>query len=191
MAKINREQAQEAIRSFLSALGYEGDLVAEAPERVTAAFADELLVGRDQDVATLIQQGSEPALNSEVVLLTDIEVMTVCPHHLMVARGVADVAYIPGDLVLGLGTLCRVIEAETRRLTLQEAIAPNVVDALMNHAGAQGAYLRLQLDHGCLQARGPRQAHAQALTWAARGKLSDNAELAVVLQQISQRGRVK
>ena len=186
MAKINREQAQEAIRTFLSALGYEGELVAQAPERVTAAFADELLVGRDQNVALLIEEGSEVASNSEVVLLTDIAVVTVCPHHLMVARGVADLAYLPGKKVLGLGTLCRVIEAETKRLTLQEEIAPNVVDALMTHAGARGAYLRLRLDHACLQARGPVQTHAQAITWAARGELVEHQALSLVLQQLAQ-----
>ncbi len=186
MVKIKREQAQEAIRSFLDALGYEGELVAQAPERVTAAFADELLVGREQDIASLIREGSEPASNHEVVLLTGVQVVTVCPHHLMVARGVADVAYIPGDLVLGLGTLARLIEAQTRRLTLQEEIAPQVVDALMSHAGAQGAYLRLRLDHACLQARGPVQSHAQALTWASRGKLAEKEELSLLLQQLSE-----
>ena len=185
MVKIKREQAKQAIASFLDALGYEGDLVAQAPERVTAAFADELLTGREQNIPSLIKEGSEPASNHEVVLLTDIQVVTVCPHHLMVARGVADIAYMPGDLVLGLGTLCRVLEAHTRRLTLQEEIAPQVVDSLMNHAGAQGAYLRLKLDHACLQARGPIQSHAQAVSWASRGKLAEKEELSLLLQQLS------
>lgn len=149
-------------------------------ERVTDAFADELLSGYAVDVRELLLTGSEPATPSAVgtaqsardpVVLDDLSVVTVCPHHLLVAEGTATVAYVPGERVVGFGTVARLVDALSRRLTLQEAIAPGVADALMQHAGAQGVCVRLVMNHACLRVRGPVQARARAISVAARGCL--------------------
>ena len=96
------------------------------------------------------------------------------------AQGTALVAYWPGEKVLGLGTLAHLVNALARRLTLQERIGREVVDALMNHAGARGAYCRLALTHSCLTARGARQSQATVQTVATAGAFSHPEGLGVL-----------
>lgn len=183
---VDRKRAEAAIREFLQALDLSGPVLSKTPERVTEAFVEELLWGHGADVQQLIEEGSEEVGSSptgDPVLLEDLRVVTVCPHHLLPARGQADVAYVPGRKILGLGTLARLVQAMSRRLVLQEEIAPSVVEALMKFAGARGAYCRLRLDHDCLQVRGAEQHAAKAQTWAGRGELSDPRTLEAVLKE--------
>jgi len=76
------------------------------------------------------------------------------------SEGTATVAYLPGEVVLGLGTVARLVDAYARRLTLQEQIGQNVVLSLMQQGRAKAAYCRLELRHGCLRLRGPKQRDA-------------------------------
>jgi len=175
---VDREAAKGAIADFLRALGRDPSVEPElekTPERVVAAYADELLSGYDVDVDRLIAEGAstEPVSASGIVAVRGIRLATVCPHHLLPALGSATVAYAPGGLVLGLGTLARLVEAFARRLTLQERIGDSVVGALMSKAGAQGAYCEIELVHGCLSARGPCQTQARAVTVARAGSLAE------------------
>ena len=147
--------------------------LSETPERVSEAFAEDLLRGHEVDVRALIQQGSceaPPAARSGPVAVTSIAVATTCPHHLLPALGTAHVVYLPGSMLLGIGTLTALVDAYARRLTLQEAIGQNVVAALVEHAGARGAYCELELEHSCLRARGERQANAVVRTSARAGE---------------------
>ncbi len=148
------------------------------------AWADELLTGRDVDVPRLLAEGSAPGSNAGIVVVRDIAVTTICPHHLLPAFGSATLAYRPGDRLLGLGALARLVDAMSRRLVLQEAIAKHVTDALVAHAGARGAYCEITLRHGCLSARGAQQVGARVETRAASGDLElpgAAAELALAL----------
>lgn len=175
---VDRKRAEAAMVEFLLALGHELPSISETAQRVTAAYVDELLSGYEVDLAELIFEGSEAAIPpSDPVLLDEIDLATVCPHHLLVARGIALVAYLPGRRVLGLGTLARVVNACSRRLVLQEQIASAVTSALVEHAGAQGAFCRITLDHACLQTRGALQPRARATTWSSVGIFADPAEL--------------
>lgn len=182
----DRKRAESALREFLAALGVEDSALSDTPARVTAAFVDELLSGYGVDVEALIREGSDKrAMESacDPVLVENLYVVTVCPHHLLPARGRADVAYIPGPRILGLGTVSRLVDAMSRRLVLQENIAPGIVDALMNSAGARGAFCRIRLNHDCLQVRGAEQHAATAVTWASRGELSDLEVLELILAE--------
>ena len=187
---VDRRAAANAIAEFLRALGRDPDAdpeLRETPARVTDAYADELLAGYRVNVAELVEQGSVasgPGASSGIVLVRGVEVATVCPHHLLPSLGTATVAYLPGERLLGIGTLAALVDAFARRLALQEQIGQNVVDALMDHAGARGAYCALTLSHGCLTARGARQTGASVSTAAAAGALAGPtaaAELALAL----------
>lgn len=175
---IERQRAEHAIAEFLLALGHDpaaNEELCDTPARVVAAFADDLLNGYAIDVERLIAEGSSPIGPSEtrdLVLLREIKVASVCPHHLIPALGSALVAYVPGARLLGLGTISGLVDAFARRLTLQEAIGSNVVQALMTHGQAQGAYCALRLSHGCLSARGQRQVDALVETVASAGSLA-------------------
>jgi GTP cyclohydrolase I len=180
---VNREAAERAISDFLKALGFDprehADL-AETPERVTEAFTQDLLRGHGVDVRELIRKGScaAPAgAKSGPVAIQEIAVATTCPHHLLPALGVAHVVYLPGSALLGIGTITALVDAYARRLTLQEAIAQNVVAALVEHAGARGAYCELVLEHGCLRARGERQAAAIVRSSARAGEFAGREAL--------------
>ena len=180
---VDRAAAARAIRDFLSALGFDpaahADLK-ETPERVTEAFTEDLLRGHDVDVAELIRKGScdaPQAAKSGPVAVTNIAIATTCPHHLMPALGVAHVVYLPGATLLGIGTITALVDAFARRLTLQESIGQNVVTALIEHAGARGAYCELELEHGCLRARGERQASALVRSSARAGEFAGREAL--------------
>ncbi|HEY3499392.1 MAG TPA: GTP cyclohydrolase I [Polyangiaceae bacterium] len=173
---MDRRAAQAAIADFLRALGRDpGNTpeLAETPARVVEAFADELLAGYSVDVPALIAAGSTATRGEGVVALQDIAVATVCPHHLMPGLGRANVVYRPGERVLGLGAIARLVEACARRLVLQETIGTDVVGALLTHAGARGAYCEITLVHGCLSARGACQTSARATTVYRAGELSE------------------
>src|SRR3954470_7634354 len=121
---VDREAAARAIRDFLQALGFDpkhhADL-AETPERVTEAFADDLLAGHGVNVKELLQKGACEAPNAAkggAVAVTEIAVATVCPHHLLPALGRAHVVYLPGSSLLGVGTITALVGAFARRLTL-------------------------------------------------------------------------
>jgi GTP cyclohydrolase IA len=172
-APVDRPRAAAAIEEFLQALGF-------APERdpdlratgrlVAAAYADELLAGYALDPAQILAE-SVSAGSSEIVALCDLRTTIMCPHHLLPASGVVHVAYAPAERVVGLGALSRLVECYARRLTLQEALVRNVVDALVTHLGARGAGCVAELAPACVNARSSRCGAAQALTFAAAGEM--------------------
>ncbi len=182
MSKVDKERARAAIGEFLKALGLGQAALTDTPARVTDAFADELLRGYSVDVPKLIVEGSELVDGShDPVLVDDLQVASVCPHHLLVAQGRALVAYVPGSRLLGLGAIAHLVDAFSRRLIFQEQIAGLVTDALMTHLGARGAFCRIQLNHACMGARGAHQAGASVTSWSGRGQLEDPALLETVL----------
>jgi GTP cyclohydrolase I len=179
---MDRPAAEAAIADFLRALGRDPAVepeLGQTPARVVEAFADELLSGYRVDLAALVANGSTDAATSPggLVALRDVSVATVCPHHLMPGLGSANVVYKPGARVLGLGAIARLVDACARRLALQETIAEDVVRALVEHAGARGAYCEVTLVHGCLSARGACQANARATSIARSGELSETEVL--------------
>ncbi|MBN2192776.1 MAG: GTP cyclohydrolase I [Polyangiaceae bacterium] len=175
---VDRAAAACALADFLRALGHDPSQdpeLASTPARVTAAFADELLAGYAVDIGDLIRSGTcarTGRVADDPVTVQGIHVTTICPHHLLPAHGAATVTYLPGDAFLGIGVIARLVDALARRLTLQEAVARNVVDALMDSAGARGAYCRIELTHTCLTCRGARQTNARVVVTARAGALA-------------------
>ena len=180
---VDRHRAEQAIRAFLVALGHDPanePELARTPELVTEAFERELLAGYDIDVRALLAAESSKVGQSgsrAVVVLHDVHVATMCPHHLLPGTGRATVAYLPGDRVVGIGALARTVDAFARRLTLQETIGESVVHALVEHAGARGAYCRIELSHACLSTRGVRETDASLVTIARSGEPIADADV--------------
>jgi GTP cyclohydrolase I len=182
---FDRARAERAVHEFLLALGRDPESEPElqgTPARVVEAYGNELLSGYEVDVAALLSDGAAVSEQqpSGLVALSGIAVSTICPHHLLLSNGSASVVYRPGSRLFGLGTLSALVNAYARRLSLQESIGEQVVQALVEHGGARAAYCELRLVHGCLVARGSRQAGSELLTSARRGAL-DSAELALAL----------
>ena len=163
---MDQAKAQRAIEDFLQALGVEpgqtGQLVAEA-------WCGDLLEGQGQDARAILREGALEADGGGVVVLRDLSVTTMCPHHLMVAHGRGDVVFRPGDRVAGFGAIARALRACTRKLTLQETAGAEMASALIEALGATGAVVRLRLTHTCLVARGARESGALIESLAIEG----------------------
>lgn len=171
----NVDQALRALEEFLDALGYDVQSpdLSGTPRRVVEAYLSDLVVGERTDIAQLIEQGSLPSTSQSLVVVRDITTMTMCPHHLLPAAGRAVVAYLPGTRVLGLGSMAHLVDAFSRRLTLQEQIGEEITAALMQLAGARGAYCALRFEHACMRLRGSRQCCASVETIHVAGLLSE------------------
>jgi GTP cyclohydrolase IA len=172
---VDRKAAARAIADFLRALGHEPNGELEGtPERVADAWADDLLEGASIDAATLLVEGSidADARDAGLVTVRDLAVTTMCPHHLLPAWGTGLIAYLPGPRVAGIGTLAHVMDAVSRRLTLQETIGRDVVELIVEQLGARGALCRLELRHACLIARGERKSDAVVETLALGGSFA-------------------
>ncbi|MRG92936.1 GTP cyclohydrolase I [Polyangium spumosum] len=181
---IDRSAAARAIVDFLRALGKEpvGELEGTG-ERVADAWADDLLEGESIDAAAVLREGSLGARETGmgIVVVRDLAVTTVCPHHLLPAIGTAIVAYQPGARVAGIGTLARVVDVVARRLTLQEEIGATVVDLLVRELEAKGALCQLSLTHTCLVSRGERKTGAIVETMALSGSFATSEGRALAL----------
>jgi GTP cyclohydrolase I len=179
---VNRADAARAVEQFLLALGHSptGEL-AHTGELVAEAWCSELLSGQGLDPGAILREGAIEAAGVGPVLLRDLVVTTMCPHHLMPAHGRGDVLYLPGGKVAGLGAIARALIATTRKLTLQERAGSELADALCDALGARAAAVRLRLTHTCLVARGARESAAVVETlsfagaFAADGNKEDRA----------------
>ncbi len=176
MASIDKQAAAAAIDAFLRAIGRdpskEPDLIGTG-ERVADAYVDELCVGYAVDtkklVATHAIDTNAPATPGAVVIVRDIPLVTMCPHHLLPATGTATVALEPRAKLIGLGTIAALVEAYARRLTLQEYIGEGVVSDLDAVLSPVWVGCRILLAHGCMIARGERAVGSRVETLALRG----------------------
>ena len=176
---MDREAAARAIEAFLRALGRDPARepeLAGTGERVARAWADELLEGYAVDVDALLADNLI-AGTSGLVVVRDLPVATTCPHHLMASTGEATVAFAPGDRLVGVGTVARLVDAFARRLALQEQLGEQVVAAMQRHVRPTWVACRIVLSHACMTARGERTHGARVETVAVRG---DGVDLAVV-----------
>src|SRR5687768_14785767 len=116
------DRAARAIDDFLRALGHPPDSDPElrgTGDRVARAYADELLGGYAMDPAAILAERTA-ATAPGMVVLANVRATTVCPHHLLPASGMVHLGYLPGDAVVGLGALGRLVDCCARRLVLQE-----------------------------------------------------------------------
>ena len=145
--------------------------VEETAGRVTQAWLEDFLDGYRADPAKILAD-LHPTSSRELVIATGIDFHSMCPHHLLPYRGLAHVAYVPRDGVVGFGKLVELVDAFSHRLVLQEQIAEDVAGALVTHLGARGAACVLDAEQGCLTMRGPKRREARTVTRAFAGSLA-------------------
>ena len=180
---MDREAAERAIEAFLRALGRDPELepeLAGTGARVAQAWADELLSGYAVDVDALLA-ANLLAGGSGLVVVRDIPLTTICPHHLMPSTGMATVAFAPGERLVGVGTVARVVDAFSRRLALQEQIGERVVAALSRHVAPRWTACRIVMSHTCMTSRGERAHGARVETVSTAGRDADLALIHAVL----------
>ena len=170
---------EKAVREILVALGEDPDRdgLQKTPARVARAYA-ELFAGLRVDPATVLKTTFE-ANHEEMVLVRDIEVMSLCEHHLLPFKGVAHVGYIPGShgRITGLSKLARLVEVYARRPQVQERLTSQIANMLMSQLDPRGAIVVLECEHMCMEMRGIRKAGARTITSAVRGAFQTDGKV--------------
>ncbi len=163
------------MREFLRLLGVPLDdpELAGTPERAARAYRDELLDGYQGSVQAVLSE-SLPTRDSGLVVVTRIPYASLCPHHFLPSSGYADVGYLPGGRVVGLGVLVRLVNTLAHRLILQESLGMELADALVTHLGARASGVVLRARHGCLADRGERASDARVVTQSYAGQWSQD-----------------
>ena len=183
---VDEPRIAAAVREILAAIGEDPDRdgLLDTPERVARAWG-ELVGGYGRDVELLLGTTFDIA-HDEMVLVKDIEVVSLCEHHLLPFTGVAHVAYIPSadGRVTGLSKLARLVELYARRLQVQERLTTQIADALVEHLGARGVMVVVEAEHTCMTMRGVRKPGSSTVTSAVRGQLRDAATRAEAMSLI-------
>jgi GTP cyclohydrolase I len=153
--------AEEGARAFLKGLGVELDSEAlrETPGRMVRAYA-ELFTARPFNLTTFPNDEGY----DEMVLARSIPMHSVCEHHLLPFVGVAHVGYLPGDRILGLSKLARVVEQFARRPQVQERLTKQVADWLQEHLQPKGVGVVIEAEHTCMTLRGVKATGSSTVT---------------------------
>lgn len=186
---VDLPRAEAAVRELLIAIGEdpERDGLRDTPRRVAKAY-DELLAGLDQDPREVLTATFDVG-HDELVLVKDIELWSMCEHHLVPFTGVAHVGYIPreGGHVTGLSKLARLVDVYARRPQVQERLTTQIADALTEVLEPRGVIVVIEAEHLCMSMRGVRKGGAKTITSAVRGQLLNPATRAEAMGLIGHR----
>ena len=182
---FDAERVKRAVVELISAIGEDPtrEELAATPTKFSEAYA-EFFKGVDQNPLEVLAE-TFPAEHNEVVILKDIDFVSMCEHHLLPFTGVAHVAYLPNDRVIGLGRLPKLVELIAARPQLQENLTAQIADALEAGLSTKGVVVVLEARHHCVVSRGARQPEANTVTMAARGYYSEPAARAEVMGLIT------
>ena len=171
LGRVDLEAAEAAARDLLAALGADpadGDL-AGTPRRVAAAYAELLTPVPFTPTTFANDEGYD-----ELVVARDIPFSSLCRHHLLPFTGVAHVGYLPGDRILGLSKLARVVGLFARDLQVQERLTTQVAGWLTEQLAPRGAGVVVDAEHLCMTVRGVQAPGARTVTSALRGRIRDD-----------------
>lgn len=170
-------RAEAAVRELLAAIGEdpEREGLRDTPARVARAYA-ELTAGLRQQPEDVLTTTFDIG-HDEMVLVRDIELWSMCEHHLVPFTGVAHVGYIPSTSgkITGLSKLARLVDVYAKRPQVQERLTTQVADALMRILEPRGCIVVIEAEHLCMTMRGVRKAGARTLTSAVRGQMHNPA----------------
>ena len=164
---IDLAAAERAAADLLTALGASAsDHLHETPRRVAAAYAELLTPVPFNPTTFPNDEGYD-----ELVLVRDIPFQSLCAHHLLPFHGRAQIAYLPGERIIGLSKLGRVVDMFARDLQVQERLTVQVADWLEERLEPRGVGVIVEAEHLCMSLRGVQKAGAMTVTSALRGAL--------------------
>jgi GTP cyclohydrolase IA len=183
---FDQERAAAAVRELLIAIGEdpEREGLRDTPGRVARAY-EELTIGLRQAPADVLTTVFDIG-HDEMVLVRDIELWSMCEHHLVPFTGVAHVGYIPSvdGRITGLSKLARLVDVYARRPQVQERMTTQIADSLMRILEPRGVIVVVECEHLCMSMRGIRKPGATTVTSAVRGQLRDPATRAEAMSLI-------
>lgn len=146
----------------------------DTPARAAKAMKF-LTRGYEQTLEGVVNGALFPSDNSEMVLVKDIELYSLCEHHILPFIGKAHVAYIPQGKVVGLSKIARIVDMYARRLQIQENMTKEIAEAIMQITGAAGVAVVVEAKHMCMMMRGVEKQNSSMKTSMMLGSFRDNS----------------
>lgn len=178
-ARPTREAAMDAVRTLIAWAGDDPERpgLVDTPRRVVDAYG-EWFEGYGADPARELSRVFEDVTGyDDMVILRQVEVESHCEHHIAPFLGKASVAYIPGDKVVGISKLARVVEIFSRRLQSQETLTNQITAAIEEGLGPKGVAVLIEAEHQCMTTRGVNHRHVSTVTNRFTGAFRDDPAL--------------
>src|ERR687897_2531487 len=171
----HEEPFAEKVREILSALGEDPrrEGLLKTPERVEKSLRF-LTQGYSMTVEEVVGDAVFEETHQSMIMVRDIEVYSLCEHHLLPFYGRAHVAYIPDGKILGLSKVARVVDVFARRLQVQERLTDQIADAIMTVLKPSGVGVVIEAAHFCMMMRGVEKQNSRTVTSALRGIFRDD-----------------
>lgn len=171
----NTNEMEEHYRSIIEELGEDPlrEGLLKTPERVTKAMKY-LTHGYEINPDDIVNQAIFHEEYSEMVLVKDIDIYSMCEHHMLPFFGKAHIAYIPDGKIVGLSKLPRVVDAYSRRLQVQERLTIEIRDCIQRTLSPKGVAVVIECSHMCMQMRGVQKQNSATTTSAFTGLFLNN-----------------
>ena len=172
---LEKAAVEEAVRIILENVGEDPDRegLQRTPHRVAKMY-DEILAGYDVDPVKLVNGALFDVEYDEMIIVKDIEYFSMCEHHMLPFYGRAHVAYIPGEKIIGLSKIPRIVEMFARRLQVQERMTRQIAELLDEVLQPQGVAVVVEGSHMCSMMRGVKKEHPRMVTSTMLGSFKEN-----------------
>ena len=147
----------------------------KTPHRAAEAFKY-LCKGYQEDLSGIVNEAIFPSDNDEMVIVKDIELYSLCEHHLLPFIGKAHVAYLPSGKVIGLSKIARIVDMFARRLQIQENLTKQIADAILSVTEAKGVGVIIEAQHMCMMMRGVEKQNSVMKTSVMLGQFRNNPQ---------------
>jgi GTP cyclohydrolase I len=178
---------EEQYRQLIQAIGEDvkRDGLKKTPYRAAKALTY-LTGGYTEDVQKVINHALFTSDNDEMIIVKDIEVYSLCEHHLLPFFGKCHVGYLPGGKIIGLSKVARVVDIFARRLQVQENLTKQIAETLLEHTGAKGVGVVIEARHLCMMMRGVEKQNSimktSCMLGAFRSQSSTRAEFLTLIK---------
>ena len=166
----------KAYASILAGIGEDPNRegLRKTPERAAAAFAF-LTRGYGQDIGEIVNEALYASDSDEMVIVRNIEMYSMCEHHLLPFIGKCHVAYVPDGKVLGLSKVARIVDAFARRLQIQENLTKQIANCILEITNGKGVAVIIEAQHMCMMMRGVEKQNSVMTTSCMRGVFRSRA----------------
>jgi GTP cyclohydrolase IA len=173
---MNHERVAELIRELLIEIGEdpEREGLLKTPHRVAKAY-EFLMSGYHQDIDSVVNNAVFQAESNNMIISRDIEVYSMCEHHMLPFFGRCHVGYIAQEKVIGLSKIARIVDFYARRLQIQERLTAQIARAIMDHTQAEGVGVVMECGHLCSMMRGVEKQNSIMTTSSVLGSFHNDA----------------